>query len=71
VAAGTVRRTVDLLLVNVLDGIVVGVAGRDGVVERVVEMVVGRDEVVEEACAAVGAPADWRLPAAGGQVGGV
>ena len=73
VAAGA-GLTIHLLLVNVLQGVVavaVRVAWRDGVMEGIVEIVVGRNEVVEEACAAIVAPPNRSLPAAGGQVRGV
>jgi hypothetical protein len=66
--AGAFERTVDLLLVNVLDRVIVRVAGRQRLLKRVVEIVVLGYQIIEQPCAAVVPPPDIGPPAAGGQV---
>ena len=64
------RRTVDFLLVDVVDRVIVRVVGgRGGLLEGVVQRAAAGDEGVEQAGAAVVAALDGGLAAAGGQVG--
>ena len=64
-------RTIDLLLVYVLDSIVVRVARRDGLVEGIAQVVVAGDQRIEQATAAVLTLRRGRRAAARGQVGGI
>jgi hypothetical protein len=66
---GQVRgHTIDFLLVYLVNGIVIRVTRRDRVLEWVAQIVVAWDQVIEEACAAVVAPVDRRIAAAGRQI---
>jgi hypothetical protein len=63
-------RTVYFLLVYAFDGVVLRVARRKWLVERVTQVVVAGDQVVEQARAAVVAALHRRIAAAGRQIGG-
>lgn len=71
VRVGASTLTIDLLLVNVLDRVVIRVARRQGRLEGVVEIIVVGDQIVKEPRAAVVALLDGGYSAAGGEVGGV
>lgn len=66
--AGALKHTVDLLLVDVLDRVIIGVGGGEWLVEGVVEVAVMRNQAVEQACAAVVATLDVGFAATGGEI---